>query len=557
MKNYITILLAICFGMGASAQGIYNNEANIVSTSGSYWVVDNDDFTLTSTSPTNLTQIYNLKIEADASLTLDAPSYLTVSGDLTVESGGSITLESTAEGTSSLIVVGTTSGNVTAQRYITKGKWHYISAPVNDSRNFNEFLGLTAATGADIDQFYWWDEDGTDNGFTGIWFDILNASSGVTYDGGSFNSAQGYAINYKSSGDNKTISFSGSPRNTDQSIAATYTGESTGPGTNLVGNPFSSNIAITNDGQDDDNFLADNANVLDENYQAIYIWNESGAYTSGENYYQVICNSGFSGEGSGSEINQDYIQPGQAFMVKVNDDGDINFNADTRKHGTASFYKEKESWPGIELFAKSKTNGNSTIITFYQGMTLGLDPSYDAAKMKGNPEMALYSKLIEDNGHDFAIQALPTESMENCIVPVGLDLLQPQEITFSIHQEGMQDSKIQLEDRQNGVFTDMQHNSYTAQVSESGIGRFFLHVGNTTGIEDLANDNNILVWQNGNQITILSQAAPERITLYDITGRTLGVWDNTENIPAPETAGVYLLTIESENQQITKKIPIM
>jgi len=555
MKKLSITAMLLAWGIFLFAQGIYNDGAHIVSNSGSYWVVDNGDFTLTSSSATDPTQFDNLKIEADASLTLDAPSYLTVSGDLTVASGGSITLESTAEGTSSLIVEGTTSGNVTAQRYLTKGKWHYMSAPINDTRKFTEFLGLTAATGDDIDQFYWWDENGNDNGFTGIWFDILNASTGVTYAGGSFISAQGYAINYKSSGDNKTINFSGSPLNTDQSIEATYNGSSTGPGTNLVGNPYSSNIAITEDGQADDNFLTDNASILDENYQAIYLWNETGAYTSGENYYQVICNSGFIGEGSGSKINQDYVSPGQAFMIKVNADGNINFNADTRKHGTASFYKTKESWPGIELFAKSKISGNSTIITFYQGMTLGLDPSYDAAKMRGNPEIALYSKLIEDNGVDFAIQALPTESMENSIISIGMDVAEAAEIHFSIYQNGMDETNIRLEDRQNGIFTDLKSNEYSTLVSESGTGRFFLHIGNTTSVDEI-NGNAVQAYVTGGNIIIQSESPAERITLTDIAGRTLGVWEKVESIPAAKTAGVYLVSIEAEGQRITKKIII-
>ena len=45
-------------------------------------------------------------------------------------------------------------------------------------------------------------------------------------------------------------------------------------------------------------------------------------------------------------------------------------------------------------------------------MTKGLDPSYDVGKMKGNPDIALYTKLIEDNGIDFTIQALPFAGLE-------------------------------------------------------------------------------------------------------------------------------------------------
>ncbi len=53
---------------------------------------------------------------------------------------------------------------------------------------------------------------------------------------------------------------------------------------------------------------------------------------------------------------------------------------------------------------------------------------------------------------------------------------------------------------------------------------------------------------------IKSQTTARRITLTDITGRTLGVWGNVENIPAPSSTGVYLVTVETDHNRITKKI---
>jgi len=60
----------------------------------------------------------------------------------------------------------------------------------------------------------------------------------------------------------------------------------------------------------------------------------------------------------------------------------------------------------------------------------------------------------------------------------------------------------------------------------------------------------------GNNIIIQSEQQPQRVTLTDITGRTLGVWEKVESIPVPKTAGVYLVSIEAEGQRITKKIII-
>ena len=50
--------------------------------------------------------------------------------DLTIESGASLTIQSNASNSGSLIVNGTSSGNVTYQRYVTGNKWHLIASPV-------------------------------------------------------------------------------------------------------------------------------------------------------------------------------------------------------------------------------------------------------------------------------------------------------------------------------------------------------------------------------------------------------------------------------------------
>jgi len=57
-------------------------------------------------------------------------------------------------------------------------------------------------------------------------------------------------------------------------------------------------------------------------------------------------------------------------------------------------------------------------------------------------------------------------------------------------------------------------------------------------------------------IIIQSESPAQRVILTDIAGRTLGVWENVENIPAPSSTGVYLVTVETDHNRITKKIII-
>ncbi len=65
------------------------------------------------------------------------------------------------------------------------------------------------------------------------------------------------------------------------------------------------------------------------------------------------------------------------------------------------------------------------------------------------------------------------------------------------------------------------------------------------------NSNAIQAYVAGGNIIIQNEMQTERISLTDIAGRTLGVWENIENIPTPSGTGVYLVTVEPENRQIT------
>ena len=535
--------MLLAWGIFLFAQGIYNDGAHIVSSSGSYWVVDNGDFTLTSSSATDPTQFDNLKIEADASLVLGSastPAYLTVDGNLAITSGGSFTVKSGTGGTGSLILNGT-SDNITVERYLTANKWHYISEQTNVTEDFSTVMGL-GDPGTSTNSFYRWDESFMYDGVPGTWIDILHGPNG----GGTNNemdetflACRGYAITYVTT--DKTLSLTGAPFLENKTINITNSGVRLNAGSNLVGNPFSSNIAINLDAQEE-NFITQNSSVLKDEAQAVYFWDDI------QNDYVTKSN------GSEEEV---YAEPGQGFMILAkNASESLMFNVNIRKHGASTFYKATEDQGNslIELTVRGSENRiNKTTVAFIQGMTDGLDPSYDAMKFKGNPNIALYTRLVEDNGVDFAIQALPTESMENSVIPIGMDVAEAAEIHFSIYQNGMDETNIRLEDRQNGIFTDLKSNEYSTLVSESGTGRFFLHIGNTTAVEEI-NGNAVQVYMAGGNIIIQSEQQPKRITLTDITGRTLGVWENVESIPAPSSTGVYLVTVETDHNRITKKI---
>ena len=516
----------------------------------------NTDLTITG----SLYMLHNsvLNISAMADLTVQKNLFTTILG-----LDGTLTIESDATGSGSLIINGSATGDITVQRYLTADKWHYISGQTNITGNFSTLnMGLTG--GAGNDQFYRWEEDYNYGGNIGNWVDILNGEDGSgtnsLMDDEGFESCKGYAITYKTGAE--TLSLSGVPYVGNQNILLKKTTNSTAEGSNLIGNPFCSTIAINDNADADNNFLDQNAAVLDDSYEAIYIWDESEGWNGTSDADYEVYNTTSAAF---------YASVSQAFMVQAaSNDATMYFNTSIRKHGSSVFYKNAESDDvgRLTLYLTSPQNlSNKTSFYFSEGMSKGLDPSYDAAKLKGNPDLALYTKLIEDNGKDFAIQALPYFK-EDYSVPVGIDITQEGEYTFEVASMEMipEHVHIYLEDLKTGIIADMKENSsYTCVLDETGsiTDRFFLHFTLTPfGQEELmAKNSTIQVYSHGNTIHVYNpEEKTGRITVFDMMGQSLittpltGSIKQSVNLQSP--SGFYIVRIHSENKMISKKVII-
>ncbi|NQU88307.1 MAG: hypothetical protein HQ541_21375, partial [Mariniphaga sp.] len=370
--------------------------------------------------------------------------------NLTIEAGGFLTIQSDASGTGSLIVEGTPTGNVTVERFLTYDKWHYISGQTNITGNFS-VLTMELTGGVSNDQFYRWEESLDWGGNIGNWVDILNGPDGNNSTMGSegFIACKGYSINYITT--DKTLSLSGVPYTSNQSINITKTTNSTSEGWNLIGNPFCSTIAANNNA-DANSFLSTNSSLFDAEYSSIYLWNEQANYLGNRDDYITISNSDVA----------KYIAVGQAFMVCAKNDGTtaLPFNTNMRKHGTTAFYKNSEQGEVSRFYLSVENNEglyNEILIAFMEGMTNGLDISYDAGKLKGNPNIALYSTLVEDNGTDFIHQALPYFEQDYS-VKVGLDITYAGEYTFkaAIMEQIPEDVYVYFEDKLTTTVTNLK-----------------------------------------------------------------------------------------------------
>ncbi len=415
-------------------------------------------------------EIASLHIASSAGLELQSNAQLTIGGLMLNESSAeSVVLKSNVSGTASLIIEGEADGDISAERYLGKDIWHYISAPFVVSGNFNSLnLGLTS--GENKDQFYRWEEHYFWDGYTGIWVDILNGEDGSgtdpLMDDEGFVTAKGYAMTCKDT--DKTLELSGTPLLSDQNISMTRTPASSHTGANLVGNPFCSDIAINNAADSDANFLKANASVLEASYQAVYVWQESENWDgiSNEDYVPLNHSSAAT-----------FLEAAQGFMLMSASDGSVlQFPEEIRKHGSGNFYKDGDDFMRLKLWIRTDKIAAFTEFVFASGMSLEMDAGYDAAKMKGNPDIALYSRLPETLGGDFAIQALPYIETE-CVVPLGIDLAAASEITFSIEGSVFQKGSIMLHDKEKGVFTDLLDKEYRCATGNSDA-RFYLCLKN-------------------------------------------------------------------------------
>jgi len=487
-----------------------------------------------------------------------------IGGNMTIDgtllNSGTFTINSTSSGTGSVIFNESITGNVIVKRFLTQDRWHYISGQTNLTGNFST-LGMGLTGGVNNDQFYRWEENLNWGGNIGNWVDILNGSNGnnSTMASEGFVSSKGYAINYSSA--DKTLTLTGSPFTTNQSIDITRTTNSTNIGAALVGNPFTSTIAA-NSNADANSFLSVNSASLDATFGGIYLWDEQAGYNDNRDDYVTVSNSSAAS----------YIEVGQAFMVVAKNSGTtaIPFNANMRKHGSSRFYKNVEQ-DEVSRFYMSVENidglYNEILVAFINGMTNGLDFSYDAGKLKGNSNISLYTNLVDDNGADFAHQALPPLSEDIVSVKTGLDVSNAGVYTFKIKELQNFDEKasIILEDKLFGTFIDFrQVGEYSFDIETPGEirDRFVLHFA--CDINNIENGNQsssstIQTYASNGALYILNPDKKQgEVTIFNLSGQKIDAFelngDSKQQHSINGNNAINLVEIKTTNDLVSKKV---
>ena len=501
----------------------------------------------------------SVTVASGNTLTIGQSSSLTVSGDFT--NSGTVTLNSTADDFSSLIVTGTATGDITYNRFVNSyndgfgGGWDLVGSPT-----VMTITDFTTANGANIQVL------GDDYAFSqydnaiGDWVRYQTASQT-----GSFTTGQGYSMATVEvsppppGAAGTTVAFTGAMQTTDQSINIINNTGLNGVGRrwNLVSNPYPSYIN-GNTAAGASNFIDTNLAVIDDNYGAVYGWNGSSY-----DIYNLLTGA-FS------------IAPGQGFWVAALNTTDtaLSFTANMRTTtGTGDFVSGPQLLThhvAVKLF-NGETQKATTDFYFRDGLSLGLDPGYDAAAF--NQSTKLSSRLAMGSQETaFSINAMGMDAMQNTRVP--LEIRQNAGQTFRVSMTDMdlpEDIYVYLEDTLNGTLTSLKDQDFelVAQSNLSGADRFFivfksnsvLSSGDTLGINTL----NVYKANTDSFVTITGislELGKLNVSLYNILGQTvrekaLNPTTATQTISTQGlVSGLYIVQLRSGNQVVIKKIII-
>ncbi len=484
--------------------------------------------------------VKDLGVTSSGSLTVNSSASLTVSGAILNDAGNSgIVLSSDASNTASLIVSETSTGNITAERYMTGAAtgWHLTGVPVV-GQGINDLVtdaGNSFST--NITQYGL----GTYNENDDTWTTYTTATAPAA---GNLTAGVGYETNRSADGD---ISYVGTLSVAQVDVPIVRTGN----GWNLLGNPYPCSINANSTGDVTNNFLTVNEDQFDNtgSYVALYVWNSSSSQ------YDILNHS---------STGTPYIPNGQAFFVKSKSGGGtMSFTTAMRVHQTGAAFKSGTANPNIILKADNGESTRSTEFRFVEGTSLGLDPGYDAGLFNGKTdEFVLASRLMQGNDIDFALQCFSTDDFESVIVPIELNSSTSM-AEFSVGTSNLPSNiKVYLEDKQDNSFNLLNEDqTYTAEVNiGENSGRFYLHTS-LQALDQLSEltegEYDIVPNLQNSSLTIKGVLDGELfVKVYDISGKLVFEKQSSSNeISLPDMAtGIYVVKLVGEGVSYTQKV---
>ena len=518
-----TIHTTIWTGTTSNVWDISGNWSNGIPTSSSLATVPDVTTSPIINSGTEAV-VGNMTIDTGENLTINSDNSMSVSGLLTIN--GSLEMNSG----SSLLVSGTSTGNITYNRTLGTTNWYLMSSPVIGETYDNAYVtanSIASGTGDNRGIALYTPSDDS--------WDYMQSGETATFAAGN-----GYSVKRSATGD---ISFTGTLNVADVGVTLSNAGNRF----NLLGNPYTSHIASAT-------FLTNEAVVSET--QTLWVWNQA---TGASGAYEVKTIS-----------DAMVIAPAQGFFVKANAAGGTFNFAESNQANTGGTFQRTENRQEIYLTISNQTDAREAKIYYIENMTTGFDVGYEGELFNGvsNP-LAIYTHLVADSeGKNYQVQSLPTNNYENMIVPVGVNATSGSAITIDASTNNLPEGvNIYLEDKQDNSFTllnaDTNFNS-TLENDLSGIGRFYLHTtSESLSTAALGIDSNISIYKSSSDnIRIVGvQNGTANVQMYNMLGKEVlktsfegnGVNDIKLNtIPM----GIYIVKIATENGTLNRKIII-
>jgi hypothetical protein len=493
-------------------------------------IVESDDFQPTISSDVT---VNNFTVSS-GDVNVNQNGSLTVNGNFS--NSGTIEFRSTKTSYSSLVISGTTSGNIEYRRWINKvgsGEWDLVGSPVSGQSIAGIVNQSEIATNGSSPTTY---ALGTYSNAAspGTWTNVTSNDTS-----GNMVSGKGYQM---ATDEGQRLDFTGTVVNSNTSVS--ITSPASGTKWNLVANPFPSYVN-GNSNAGTNNFFSTNSGVLHDSFTAVYGWDADG---SGYTVYNAA--------------NTWYIAPGQGFFVaSANASGSsVSFNLNMRTiTGTGSFVQDSvQDEVEIGLY-----NGDSrldyTKLFFIPGLTLGLDKGYDAGHF--NQSAPMMTRLSEgDEGYGMVYNAMGQEHLsQEVTIPLEINQSAGTNFTVRLESSTADDLKIYLQDTFKNTLTLLNESAFTltAENDLSDVGRFNLITTPVTlSVDDITNNNQIRIYksQGANYITVdgLSNTNGDvDFKLYNITGalvmsKTLDSNENRQHISSENLInGVYFAVLNN------------
>ncbi|WP_161791997.1 T9SS-dependent choice-of-anchor J family protein [Psychroserpens jangbogonensis] len=519
--------------------GSWDTDPNGISTTIDNIIIASGDATIDTNTVCN-----SVTVNSGAGLTVDSGVILATSSDLT--------LESSSTSYSSLILDGTVSGTLIYERHVNingsgiTGSNDLISAPLT-GQAFNDF----ATANPNI----------LNNG-TLYLFGPYDKASGeyITY-AGSATTPLDPGVGYRSgTTDNGTVTFTGTANNGTISVDI----QNFGPVKkqwNLVGNPYPSYLNVQA-------FL--NHDVGGVTNLALFAPFSAAIYG-----YDGIAQDDWTIYNLANTTASTVIAPGQGFFVSANATSvplyDLEFTPAMRRTGTSDDFivGRNAELIYVKLNASTSNNSYTTEIYFNNNSSLGFDLGYDAELYGTAPDFAIYSNLVQDNS-DKAInlQSLNSSDITEVTIPLGVNANQGEQLTFSIADMTLPTSvNVYLDDTVANTITLLNNSDYVISPTTdlSGTGRFFLRISEDalSTIDNSLDNIDIFTLKASDELVIRGQLSDNSmLNLYDIQGRLVlsTKLDNTLSQNRIDVSsinsGVYIVTIQNNSQEKTKKVII-